>query len=126
MATVLPGGTRQDDQSLPPDRHTPNVDGDNVLLGAGTNSLRRAKADWANPRVGSCEQALERDIIAALRDVDRVDDDEPNQQKTTPDVDKRPSTQDSPSRHFLDMTPANHQNQQHPMSTSTQVSGGEG
>jgi hypothetical protein len=67
MATVLPDWTRQDEPSLPPDRHTPHVDVDNVLLGADTNSLRRANADWANPRVRPCAQALEHDTIAAPR-----------------------------------------------------------
>jgi hypothetical protein len=149
VVTVYPDWTRRDNPHLPADQHGSHADVDHVMLGTDgshpgraepvtdnartssgrtylTTSSRRVHAGGADPRVRRYQQALDDDLTAALRAGDRVDDDEPNRRQTTADVGERPSTQDSPSPHFLDMTPASHQNQQHPTSTSTQVSGGEG
>lgn len=150
MVTVHPDGTRRDDPYPPADQHAPHVDVDNVMLGAdcggllgraepvtdsaltrapridGITLIRRAHAGGVDSRSRRYQQAPEHDLPAVRLDVDRVGDDETSQRKITSDVGKRRSTQDSASRHFPHMTPANHQNRQHPMSTSTQVSGGAG
>lgn len=53
----------------------------------GADPIRHAYAGWADLRVRRYRQALEHDVTAGLRDVDRVGDDEPN-----PCVDGRLST----------------------------------
>jgi hypothetical protein len=66
------------------------------------------------------------DITIALRHVKSVNYDRPSQRGAGPDLGKQLSTQDIASQDFPRMTSADHLNQQHPTSTSTQVSVGEG